>query len=394
MVAGGQGLEHVKLQELLSYGEASLMCAKPQIRSKIGLILNQADTFFHFRNILAELDPSQFDLILAGDEARLSQIADRLDYHYEHYGYLMQQGIQYAYTLSNYYIYYYDLKHQGQVMGKIYLPQILGVKSIRLMYTLGVDYWSYGDWDRIFDLHLTYGPWQSERLQGVAQAIEEVGYPRYDDFFNHRPEPAALRQRFGCDAQKPIIVWLPTRYQHTLRECAEAVSALSSEYEVLLKPHPLSWEEEPELIGWLQSLPFKALLGPDVDNLYLFALADFVFCDYGGTSFGALYTDQPLLLLNHPADKVFDPVQLHSPDAQKTTLAELNPTELLLRETLVNLDPHELARLPEILRDTALWQTQKTARQALRKRFFAPYYGSSAQRVAQILKTCLQQASI
>src|SRR5690606_4890483 len=101
-----------------------------------------------------------------GDEARLSQIADSYNYAYEHYAYLMQQGIQYAYTLSNYYIYYYDLKQQGQVLGKIYLPQILGRKAIRLMYTLGVDYWSYGDWDRIFDLHLTYGPWQSERLQG------------------------------------------------------------------------------------------------------------------------------------------------------------------------------------------------------------------------------------
>lgn len=362
-----------------------------RLRNQIGLILNHADTFHHFRNLLALLEPDQFEIVIAGDRAALEAIARSHGYAHVWYQDILHAGPRYRYTLSNYYIYYYDLHDEtGQTVGKIYLPQLLGAQAIKMSYTMGVDYWSYADWNRIFAVQLCYGPWQAERLSPFGGRIFQVGYPRYDDFFNQPFDRAGWLARWNLP-ERPTIVWLPTRYQHTLRSFGEAVASLSQDYNVLLKPHPLTWEEDPGLIRWLQMLPFSRLIEQSVDTLNLYALADYVFCDYGGAPFGAIYTDRRLLLLNHYAETHFDPHQLHIQGPGPTRLADLNPTEVYLRQSIVAVDPGERHRLPEILADKQLWVQQQQARAALRAEFFAPEYGTASARVAEILRQLLSE---
>lgn len=366
--------------------------SRNQAQRQLGVLLNHADTFHHFRGILAQLDPAQFEIVVAGDRAALEAIAEQAGYTHVWYQELLQaadQGPRYRYSLSNYYLYYYDLRQGEQVTGRVYLPQLLSQLPIRLAYSLGTDYWSYGDWNRIYALQLCYGPWQDERLQGFGGKVLQVGYPRYDDFFNQPVDKGAQLQALGADPHKPTLVWLPTRYQHTLRQFGEKTARLSERYNVLVKPHPATWREEPTLIRWLQHQPFTQLL-KDIDTLQLYAVADYVICDYGGTAFGALYTDRPLLLFNHYPTTHFDPAQLFIYDQGPTDLASLNPTELSLRESIPSLDPGQQAQLPALLADQALWQAQQQVRAELRKRFFAPYYGNSAARVASILKHLLK----
>lgn len=360
----------------------------------LGVILNHADTFHHFRDILALLDPADFELVIAGDREALERIARDQEYASVWYQDIYLQGPRYEFTLSNYYIYYYDVRsEQGQFKGRLYLPQMIGKQAIRLMYTLGVDYWSYGNWNTIFQHQFCYGPWQAERLQAFGGKTHQIGYPRYDRFFNqtrNADQNRAFVSQLGGDPDKASIVCLPTRYQHTLRLFAETLAALNSEYNVFVKPHPLTWQEEPGLIRWLQTLPFTALI-EGADSLQLLSIADFVVCDYGGSAFGALYTDRNLLLFNHYPDTLFDPVKLHIelPSARPMTVHKLNPTEVYLRQSIANLDPGQQTQLPALLKDFDFWKAQKQMRANLRQEFFAPYYGNSAQQAAEILKTLM-----
>lgn len=370
-----------------------LIPTNPQgLRNQIGLILNHADTFHHFRNILELLAHEQFEIVIAGDRQALESIAAQHGYRHVWYQDILNSGPRYRYTLSNYYIYYYDLHDEsGQIVGKIYLPQLLGAQAIKMSYTMGVDYWSYADWNRLFAIQLCYGPWQAEKLAEFGGRLYQVGYPRYDDFFNQPFDKGSWQQKFGLDSTRQTLIWLPTRYQHTLRHFGETVAGLSQAYNVLIKPHPLTWEEDPGLIRWLQQLPFTRILEKQLDNLNLYALADYVLCDYGGAPFGALYTDKRLILLNHYLETHFDPHQLHLDQGGPNRLQDLNPTELYLRQSIVNLDPGDQHRLPALLSDEALWAEQKSARARLRDEFFAPYYGSAAARVASILTELLAQ---
>lgn len=365
--------------------------------NKIGLILNHPDMFNHFRNILEYLGPEQVDFVIAGENEALKALAQKHGYTSVWYQDLLGKKPLYRYALTYHFIYYFDAIGPDGNPGKVYLPELIGEQSIRMMYTLGVDYWSYGEWNRIFAYQLTYGPWQSERLKSFGAKIFEVGYPRYDDFFNQGIDRQDWLQKLGADPEKPTIVWLPTCYQHTLRQFCEAFAHLSDRYNLLIKPHPLTWKNEAGLIRKLEYLPVT--LVRNVDILYLYALADFVCCDYGGTPFGALYTDRPLLLFNHHPETHFDPRRLYLLEAlpttastESSTLAELNPTELYLRESIVNLYPGQQERLATIFEDKALWEQQQAARASLRQQFFAPYYGNSSRRVAEILQALLEQS--
>ncbi len=355
--------------------------------NKIGVMLNHADTFHHFRNLLALLDPESFEIVIANDRQALEKIAQEKGYSYHWYQDLIQQPPRYRYTLSNYFIYYYDVI--GEAERKVYLTQLLGKHAIRMMYTLGIDHWNYADWNQLYDIQLCYGPWAAERLEQFKAEIHQVGYPRYDDFFNHPPDKQSWLERLGADPEKPTIVWLPTRHQHTLRAFGKTVASLSDRYNVLIKPHPLTWQEEPGLIQWLKMLPLTRLVEKELDNLYLYSISDFVFCDYGGASFGALYTDRKLLLFNHYPSTRFDPVGMNLPPDSPTHVDEINPTEQYLRGFIPNIAPDQQYLLSEMLIDEALWAEQQKIRANLRDQFFAPYYGNSAARVAEILKDCL-----
>ena len=369
------------------------------MRNQIGVIFKQADNFNHFRNILDLLDPASFEIVIAGERDRLEAVLAQHGYQGSWYEDILPEAIEqeprYRYTLSHHYITGFDLhRDDGTLERKVYLPQLLGQTNIRMTYSMGKDYWVYADWNRIFAIQLCYGPWHAERFKRCfsrfGMQVHQIGYPRYDDFFNLPFDREALCAALGCDPAKKTLVWLPTRYQHTLRAFGETVAGLSDRYNVLVKLHPLSWDEEPGLIDWLRQLPLTRLIR-DTDHLELMRLADHVLCDYGGAAFGALYTDRDILLFNHPARTRFEPDQLHVDPDGPTRLEELNQTELYLRRFLPNLNPDQQQQLPELLTDTALWEAQRAVRARLRPEFFAPYYGSSAARAAGILTNLLAE---
>src|SRR6185369_3795208 len=108
------------------------------------------------------------------------------------------------------------------------------------------------------------------------------------------------------------------------------------------------------------------------DNSDLFRIADFVVADYGGSSFGALYTDKKLILLDVPG-------------AREHSNINGNSSEHVLRERIKSYGHDSIKTLVYDLMDEEAWLAQKQTRQQLRDQFFAPYYGSASQMTAHIL---------
>lgn len=66
-----------------------------------------------------------------------------------------------------------------------------------------------------FDLYLTQGPYFTERFQALAEkhgdfSVVETGWPRVDRLFDEHVDRAAIRQRYGVEADKPILLYAPT----------------------------------------------------------------------------------------------------------------------------------------------------------------------------------------
>jgi hypothetical protein len=146
---------------------------------------------------------------------------------------------------------------------------------------------------------------------------------------------------------------------------------LTAKYNVVVKVHPLMPGSEPERVAALRQHPFTDFIADASDNLPLYQLADFMLFDYGGPPFAGIYTDKRMVLLNVP-------------QAEKDALTGEDSTDISIRRTIVNVDADD-GDLARLLADDEMWAAQKAQRQALRKLYFAPYYGFSAQIAASAL---------
>ncbi len=357
-----------------------------QIRERLAFMIYGEDALFHYLPILRWLDPKQVDLVVYNRSQEiclhLPTRLRKLPFNWCWGEELIQQLTGYRWLVSTH---HYFSKQMPVTLpdgsSSVYwgaLPRMLGHYNFRLMYGLGYDGWNFGEWNSIYDAFLCFGPHQRQQFQtkGFKGKAVEIGYPRYDAYFNQKFDPKPWQAYFGCDPNKQTLIWFTTtpEYFSTLAYYAEAVSALSKDYNVLVKPHPFSWERIPLQQEFLAHLPFTAVIREDINTLTLYQLADMVLSDYGGTSFSSLYTDKPLLLLDHPK---------YPGQANKNL--EDSDTDAWLRQYLRHISPEDIPSLTRIIADTAYWQSQKNTRSWLRDQLFTPNYGQSGQTAARLL---------
>lgn len=358
--------------------------AKVSYTPKLAFALHTCEVYTHFRAILECLSPQAYDLLLINPDAELrALVADLPCEVYELPQLLQGTGRGYRYLVSHHYHGMMNI-HLSETEA-VYYPLIkyLGHYNLRLMYGLGHDSWNLADWNQYYDLHLCFGPWQVERLATFPNSLKlEVGVPRYSDYFQllqdplqHAQKRQALRQRLGITAEERLLVWLPTLgSENTLPRYLPVIQAMiqnqgtGDPFALRIKPHPLSWQQEPDKLAGLASLPPECVLRTPWDNQDLFLASDFILCDYGGVAFSAVYTDQNMLLLTHP----------------ETVLAD-GESDALLRQAIPALSPQTGDEITAVLNDPAHWQAQAAQRAALRKRFFTPYGADSARMTAKIL---------
>jgi len=305
-----------------------------------------------------------FDVLLHGEAVRLKQaefsrwacmVGSTAD--------VLRTRTRYRYLVSNHPV----------VLGESPLIKVLGSANVRFMYAAGKSGWNLLGWNDLYDVILCFGPYHAAAFEKCSDAIVlQMGYPRFDRYFTTTPDKRELQKQYGCDPLKKTVVWLPTwKSLSSVGLFDLEISSLTEQYNVVVKLHPLMLESEPERVTALRRHAFTRLITDSSDNLPLYQLADYMLFDYGGPPFGAIYTDKNMILLNVP-------------DAEKDELTGTGSPDIRIRRDLVNVRAGEQA-IARLLADESVWKAQRSARRAIRKVFFAPYFGFSSRRAASAL---------
>lgn len=199
-----------------------------------------------------------------------------------------------------------------------------------------------------------------------------MGYPRYDEYYNAGIDIDNIINEFSIDASKKTILWMPTT---GLGACsipyfAEKISGLMKNFNVIVRPHPISFRAEPQYIELLKSLNYKIDSNSIRNMNELYKISDIVLCDFGGTAFSALYLDKDIILLD-------------SPDEKCSSIDNASNYQLFDYVPVIKVD--DIHHLNELIADESKLLEWKNKRKNLVDRYFADHRGTSSIKVVEIL---------
>jgi hypothetical protein len=263
-----------------------------------------------------------------------------------------------------------------------YLPQQIGKKQIRYMYGADIsDGWSLQSWNEIYDVFLCHGVNDEREVKKRFKGKTFVmGYPRYDRFFSGGLDLSNIRAEFGINASKKTLLWMPTlggEYS-SIPLFAEPLSRLCEKYNIIVRPHPLSFIQEKDFISLLEKYNFNIDRNAVRDMNELFAVADAILVDNGGTPFSAIFLGKNVVFLDVPDD-------LGSGLAASAYIVGCSVMEL--KKHLPVVHPQDIAKLEKMLDSEEFYSVNKTIIEALFKKYFDSPRGGGAKRVVEIFSS-------
>lgn len=243
----------------------------------------------------------------------------------------------------------------------------LGDVHVRLMYGLGKSGWNFQPWNKIYHTALCWGPHHAEKLAQYPKIqLKQIGYPRFDSYYDGSLDREKLLQEMGCDPGKPTVAWLPTWGElSSVEHYSDAIAELKDGYNLLVKLHPGCYSNDKQMEA-IRKHDIPLLADTSINNVKLFYVADYVLADYGGSPFGAIYTGKKLLLLNATGALDHQHVGEDSLDQK-------------LREWVLNIDLENRFDIRKILENDAGWENQMSRYEEASSYFFSPNYGTSSQ---------------
>jgi len=398
--------------------------ATTRVINKIAFMVHEPTMYAHYSSVWAEMELEAFVIVLLGPIAHLG---DKADVHasefvdkVKHLGYevvylddVVRKGVKYRYVVSNHImggdstqpmpfmstsevlryaknqiVHLLNLarravgmprKYAYEIDPHQYFPLQAGLKQIRFMYGADIsDAWSLDGWNEIYDLFLCHGPNDEAELNKRFQGRTAImGYPRYDAYFASDLNVSEVVAEFGIDPLKKTVLWMPTFDAFKDDVCSiphfsNQLAQLKSSFNLIVRPHPISFRLDIEGIQLLESLGFNIDRDAMRDMNMLFKVADTVLCDHGGSAFGALYLGKKLVFLQTPTK------------GSATVLKESSNLELMRYFPVIK--PSEVHQLPALTSDQAYWQSKLNDSRILSDRYFADYRGTSAKKTADILR--------
>lgn len=329
--------------------------------------MHMPDAFFHYHAVLELLPPDAFEVIIPDDAPQaLIDLVENSGYGVSYVGELLSSRTMYKYLISDHIF-----------LSDYHLLSELGTRQVRFFCELGYDGLMLSNDNRFYDLFLCMGKYQRSKLRFCApEHFHFVGWPQYDRWYAGIDIDIELLQNtFNCDRYRPVVLWQPTFGELSSIELyAPLIEKLSSRYNIVIKPHDYTLYEEPERMAQLMSLRgVQAVLTEPFDAVYLMVLADYVLADYGNTPFGAVYTDQQLLLLNVP-------------NAYEHPFTGMGSVDINLRNYYPSLDPTDgVEDVVRILEMESPWSHNGVRLQRLRERLFLNFTGRAAMDSARFI---------
>lgn len=384
---------------------------------KIAFLVHEPTMYAHYANVWAELPSSQFTIVLVDrsrfEGERAVHGAEDFKRHIEEYDCcyfddLVTRKVKYKYVVSNHIMggrgvdpassWQRIRVHTKNVIKRLvnpvlevtqirnkyeysridtiqYLPLQIGQYQVRFMYGADIgDGWSLQSWNEIYDLFLCHGPNDEQQIRKKFKGKTSImGYPRYDDYFSETLDIQSVIEEFDLDPDKKTVLWMSTLGQgaSSIPRYATAIAGLRADYNIIARPHPIAFRQEPENIELLRSLNISIDENVTRDMNRLYKAVDWVFCDYGGSPFGAIYLGINLLLLDVPGS-----------DDQFTVI---NSSNQEIREHFPIVSEPNAEEMLRILRDDGVWREQEKARTRLCQKYFAELKGTSSRKVVQLL---------
>jgi len=332
--------------------------------NRIGFLVHTLELVNHYACVWDLMPEGSFDVVLCGD-AETTDLAFFAPWkcHVVKANEVIHANSKYQYLVSN---------HPINLSGSPLIKQLANI-NVRFMYAAGKSGWNLSEWNSLYDVILCFGPYHAGIFSESTDAVVvQMGYPRFDRYFTQQLDKADLHSRYGCDPLKKTVVWLPTwKTLSSVTHFDAEISALTDQYNVIIKLHPLMPESEPERVAALQQHYFTHVITDSSDNLPLYQLADFMLFDYGGPPLAGIYADKNFILLN--VDGAID-----------DELTGADSPDITIRKHLINVSPADAA-IAKTLVDPSIWEQQRSWRHILRKLYFAPYYGFSSSVAANAL---------
>lgn len=337
------------------------------VMPKPAFFMHMPDSFFYYHAILEQLPPESFDVIIPDDAPpALIELLENSDYTARYISELVNARTMYRYLISDHIF-----------LDDYHLLSDLATRQIRFFCELGYDHLMLSNDNRFYDMFLCMGKYQRRHLNFCApENFHVVGWPQYDRWYAGMDvELELLQDTFNCDRYRPVLVWQPTFGDlSSIEAYAKIIEKLSTRYNIVIKPHDYTLYEEPERMALLQGLKgIQAVITDPFDAVYLMVLADYVLADYGNTPFGAVYTDQRLLLLNIP-------------EAHSHAFTGLGSSDITLRNYYPSVDPDtNVEAIVRLIEQEDPWSQNGMRLQRLRERLFVNLTGRAALESARLI---------
>lgn len=273
---------------------------------------------------------------------------------------------------------------------------------IRSMYGVGfvTDAYGHGPVNAGFDVVLAHGPFSAS---AIARHVPEVpvvvvGFPKWAAFRRGELSRDEARRTLGLPAGgRPVLAWLPTWAHNSSLDEADALAALASDFQVVMKPHHNSTRFES---ARLEPVRERLTVLPSTSSLvHVMVAADVIVSDVrsGGFTEGLL-ADRPVIGMTRPVPSATGmPSAVHPGAAEAADICS-DPSELpALARRAHDGDPHRDGRrrwVPELFGATggsdadlaavAIVETL-AARQATPARRVSAMGWSAAYRVSRLV---------
>nr|WP_281721882.1 CDP-glycerol glycerophosphotransferase family protein [Nitrosomonas nitrosa] len=391
-----------------------------QASKKFAFLVHEPVMLVHYADVWREMGSSNFTIVLteyfsfdANGNEKLGQ-ADFLEYvragGYEvrNIKEIISCGIRFACVVTNHIISGSTasvkpeavidrlkklVNRMFMVMGKgpiweyaadihTYLPLQVGDKQIRYMYGADVtDGWSLKSWNNIYNVFLCHGVNDEREIQKRFKGKTFImGYPRYDRFFSGHVDLSGIRREFGVVGSRKTVLWMPTLGgdYSSIPLFAEPLSVLKEKYNLIVRPHPLSFVQEKDFIGLLEQLDFNIDRNAVRDMNELFSLADVILADHGGTPFSAIFLGKNVIFLQVP-----DGFGVESADVSYTKGLSVSSVEEL-KKHLPLVKHQDVRSLENMLDSNEFYAENSKCIEMLFKSYFDSPRGGGAKRVVQI----------
>ncbi|MFO1444436.1 CDP-glycerol glycerophosphotransferase family protein [Bacillus sp. Bva_UNVM-123] len=172
------------------------------------------------------------------------------------------------------------------------------IKLVRMLYGYAKDYWNYAEWNKKFDIVLSYGPYAENKLQKYSKIIN-IGHPRIKSTYKNQLIDLNGKY-FPREFGKPILLYCPTWEElSSLDHFIENLSIFTENFVVVVKLHHGSIMIDNNFeLNSIKKSNNLFIFDEFTDLFDLLYHCDLVLSDYSGAIFDAMLFRKPIILID------------------------------------------------------------------------------------------------